>query len=126
MCVLAAAILVSCKDGSSRSVVSQQDCSGLGYACNLQREGAELQFRVLSLQECDVELCVRCRCRFDYDSDACMMEYGGKVEVLSISPDGRWNTLTFPVVLKEGVNVITFKGVHPMKDDVSIDYIEFK
>lgn len=125
LCVAAAVFCVSCaKDGCPSS--APQEHSGFGYACNLQSPGAELQFEIYSGTGRRAELLVRCRCRFDYDSQACVLEYGPHTEPLSIPPDGKWQSLTLPLFLYPGINVLKFKRIHPMKDDVAIDFIEVR
>ncbi len=125
LCMVASVILASCEDGRL-PVLGVQENSGFSYACNMQSSGAVLQFNVYSDRNRETEVLIRCRTRFSYDADACAFEYDGHVEPITIPPDGQWNIIALPVVLKEGINVLEFKRVHPMKDDIAIDYIEIQ
>ena len=125
MCLMAAVILTSCKDDWPPSVTPQEH-SGYSYACNMQSQDAVLQFNIYSDRNRETTILVRCRTRFAYDSDACVYEFDGHVEPMIIPPDGQWTFITLPVILKKGINILEFKRVHPMKDDVSIDYIEIQ
>lgn len=122
--IVVLAAFLSCSRGSGHYVQDRGESSGFGYASGLYHDGSGISFDVFSESGGVSAVIVRCRCRFDYDADAFVLSSGGNTYALQIPEAGPWCEVTMDILLEKGLNHITMKAVHPLKDDIHIDYIE--
>lgn len=123
-CLVVMAAFLSCSRGSGHYVQDPGKSSGFGYASGLYHDGAEVSFDVFSGTGGPATVIVRCRCRFGYDADACVISSGGNTCPLQIPLAGQWCEVSTDIMLEKGMNRIYLRTIHPLKDDIHIDYIE--
>lgn len=123
-CLVVMAAFLSCSRGSGHYVQDPGESSGFGYASGLYHDGSEISFDVFSESVGVSTVIVRCRCRFDYDADACVVSSGGNTYALRIPEAGPWCEVRADILLEKGLNRISMRTIHPLKDDIHIDYIE--
>lgn len=118
-------VLSSCDIGNVSNIPDNSGASGFGYASGLFRNDAGIYFDVTYDREGTVQVAVRCRCSYEYDADACVLDTESGTYPIVIPETGKWCLVPVEIVVGRGPGRIVVRKVHPMKGDVQIDYIEF-